>query len=98
MSHEAADLFTQHKMVLKQRFTPENGWGERGFSGYECANCGERKYISKGEDGIYYGSKTTVVGPNHEITEQAPADFNAWCPAAPQNRPEHFDKGTQEGK
>jgi hypothetical protein len=96
---DASDLFTQHKMVLTHKFDDIRlNDGVHSSAGYECANCGERKVIDKSPDGIYYGSKTTVVGPGHDITEQAPADFNAWCPSAPQSRPEHFDKGTKEGK
>jgi len=91
MSDDVASLFTQHKMALVRRFS-------NGSAGYECENCGDRKTITKGQDGIYYGSKTTVIKPRHEVVESAPADFNGWCPAAPQNRPDHFDTGKAEGK
>lgn len=88
---EVANLFTQHKMVFARQFA---GAG----AAFQCANCGDRKLIKQGPDGAYYGSRTTVVGPGHDVTDTVPADFDAWCPAAPQTRPDHFDQGTQEGK
>lgn len=69
----------------------------KNFTGVDCKNCGERKGITT-INGQHYGFKTTVVGPGHDITELAPADFHAWCPNKPTNRPEEFNTGTMEGK